>query len=493
MKTLKQITIVLVLFWVGASTSLAQTGKSVYGDAVKAAVKMNYVYDYAEALKQAKAEGKLVFFNCFADWAVPCHGMNKYVFSDQKFCDFMNARFVNLWMDMVTGKGNELAQKYHVKTFAHYLILDADGNVVQRIVGGSKLPEFRQQVEMALSDSTSLQGTSRLYAAGDHSKSTLSRYLKALRVAGEDSMFTVVGKEYLKYLQPAELAGKDGWMLIRLAIPNRDSKLYPYLISHKQLFVDSLGAKVVDTYIESLVCSDIMRYATGGLSYDKSMLESYARTLDEAQLPDTCVSRVLLCIANLRGEKNYPALLDYMESHGRYLTFYRANVEMSFDFSDLSEVDKVRLVAYLEKAAVREGVDTSAGKSLSMFARQLASGAGIQFIRGSFREILAHAKKERKLVFMDCYTTWCGPCRMMSSLVFTRKDVGDTFNPFYVSYKCDMEKGEGIELAKRYNVKVYPTMLILDANGEVVYSFTGARSPQDLIKIGKEYAKIAEF
>ena len=94
---------------------------------------------------------------------------------------------------------------------------------------------------------------------------------------------------------------------------------------------------------------------------------------------------------------------------------------------------------------------------------------------------------------MDSYTTWCGPCRMMSSLVFTRKDVGDTFNPFYVSYKCDMEKGEGIELAKRYNVKVYPTMLILDANGEVVYSFTGARSPQDLIKIGKEYAKIAEF
>ena len=135
----------------------------MYGDAAKADVKMNYVYSFEEALKRAKEEKKLIFFNCFADWAVPCHQMNKAVFSDQKFCDYMDKHFVNLFMDMSTPEGKNFRDRYQIKFMAHYVVLDAEGNLVHRIVGGARLPEFQEKVACALSPETSLVGMNAAY------------------------------------------------------------------------------------------------------------------------------------------------------------------------------------------------------------------------------------------------------------------------------------------------------------------------------------------
>ena len=78
------------------------------------------------------------------------------------------------------------------------------------------------------------------------------------------------------------------------------------------------------------------------------------------------------------------------------------------------------------------------------------------------------AKQENKLVFMDCYTSWCGPCKMMTSKVFPQKIMGDYFNPRYVCVKFDMEKGEGVDLKTKYDVKAFPTFLCLDSEGNVL-------------------------
>ena len=56
----------------------------------------------------------------------------------------------------------------------------------------------------------------------------------------------------------------------------------------------------------------------------------------------------------------------------------------------------------------------------------------IQFDEGSFTEVLTKAKQEKKMVFMDCYTSWCGPCKMMVQDVFSREDVGQFMNTHFV-------------------------------------------------------------
>lgn len=109
------------------------------------------------------------------------------------------------------------------------------------------------------------------------------------------------------------------------------------------------------------------------------------------------------------------------------------------------------------------------------------SAQGIQFETGAFSEALQKAKEQNKLVFMDIYTDWCGPCKRMSAEVFTQEKVGDFFNKNLINYKINAEKGEGIELAKKYKIKGYPTLLFLDGDGEIKLSLTGSQTADVLL------------
>ena len=79
--------------------------------------------------------------------------------------------------------------------------------------------------------------------------------------------------------------------------------------------------------------------------------------------------------------------------------------------------------------------------------------SGISFQEMSWTDALAKANKNERLIFVDCYTSWCGPCKKMAKDVFTNAEVGDYFNAHFLNLKIDMEKGEGPALAKKYQVK----------------------------------------
>lgn len=102
-------------------------------------------------------------------------------------------------------------------------------------------------------------------------------------------------------------------------------------------------------------------------------------------------------------------------------------------------------------------------------------GQGVNFEHLTFDEALVKAKAENKLIFMDGYTSWCGPCKYMSEKVFTQEKPGRIFNPKFICVKFDMEKGEGPALAKRFEVKAYPTFLIIRPDGSVQHKIVGWR------------------
>ena len=108
------------------------------------------------------------------------------------------------------------------------------------------------------------------------------------------------------------------------------------------------------------------------------------------------------------------------------------------------------------------------------------SAQGIVFDSTStFAQVKAHAAREHKLLYVDVYTTWCGPCKMMARNYFPTGEAGDFYNKNFVCYKIDAEKGEGVQLAKAYNVSGYPTNLFLDgATGKVIFRTMGM--PQNL-------------
>ncbi|KMQ68704.1 thiol:disulfide interchange protein [Chryseobacterium sp. FH2] len=122
----------------------------------------------------------------------------------------------------------------------------------------------------------------------------------------------------------------------------------------------------------------------------------------------------------------------------------------------------------------------------SLFIGAIAFAQGIKFEDSNFTSILAKAKKENKLVFVDAYASWCGPCKLMVKNIFPLQSVGDYYNSHFINAKIDMEKGEGIDLAKKYNVKAFPTYLFINGDGEEVHRTLGYVEEKDFIQFAKD-------
>ncbi|MFK7947866.1 MAG: thioredoxin family protein [Saprospiraceae bacterium] len=122
---------------------------------------------------------------------------------------------------------------------------------------------------------------------------------------------------------------------------------------------------------------------------------------------------------------------------------------------------------------------------------------GIEFFHGSYEEALEESKSQGKLIFVDAYAEWCGPCKRMSATVFKDDKVGEFYNQNFINMKIDMEKGEGPKLARKYGVRAYPTLFFLDEKGTVVAKVTGGRQTKQFLQLGenalKKYDKSGEY
>lgn len=105
----------------------------------------------------------------------------------------------------------------------------------------------------------------------------------------------------------------------------------------------------------------------------------------------------------------------------------------------------------------------------------------------SWEKVVKKAKKAKKLLFVDCYTSWCGPCNMLAKFVFTNDEVADFFNANFVNVKYDMEKdADGVMLRKQFAVKAYPTLVFVDpVSGEVVHRLVGGGQADWLLAAAK--------
>jgi thiol:disulfide interchange protein len=112
----------------------------------------------------------------------------------------------------------------------------------------------------------------------------------------------------------------------------------------------------------------------------------------------------------------------------------------------------------------------------SIFFLQHLHAQNIQFTKGTWNELLEKSAKENKLIFVDIYAVWCGPCKLMAKNIFTQPKIADQFNAKFVNYMIDAEKGEGVMLAEKYQVASFPTYLFIDSSGKLVYKIEGAMS-----------------
>ncbi len=115
-----------------------------------------------------------------------------------------------------------------------------------------------------------------------------------------------------------------------------------------------------------------------------------------------------------------------------------------------------------------------------------AGSEGIKFESISFKEAKALAKEQGKIIFIDSYTSWCGPCKLMAKNEFINADLGQLYNSKFINLKIDIEKdADGPEIAKLYKIRAYPTLLYINGDGKLVKTLVGYQYANDLISIGK--------
>jgi len=106
----------------------------------------------------------------------------------------------------------------------------------------------------------------------------------------------------------------------------------------------------------------------------------------------------------------------------------------------------------------------------------------------SWPALQAKAKAENKYIFIDFYTTWCGPCRFMKQTIFPQKEAGDFFNDKFICTSVQLDTtnrdndqvrswyADAHALVDEYNIHAYPTFLIFSPDGRPLHRVVGSRT-----------------
>lgn len=113
---------------------------------------------------------------------------------------------------------------------------------------------------------------------------------------------------------------------------------------------------------------------------------------------------------------------------------------------------------------------------------------GIRFEQElSWQQVLAMAKAKHQYIFLDCYASWCGPCKMMERSVYSDAGVGEFFNAHFISFKLQLDgaSADAARVMKEYDIKVLPTYLFFSPEGQLVHRDMGFQEAADFITLGK--------
>lgn len=111
----------------------------------------------------------------------------------------------------------------------------------------------------------------------------------------------------------------------------------------------------------------------------------------------------------------------------------------------------------------------------------------------SWTDIKAKAKAEHKLIFIDCYASWCGPCKMMERDVYPDAKVGAAVNAGFISVKVQFDRTEKDDartkrwyedadsINTQYGIGAFPSLLILSPDAQPIKKEVGYKSPAAFI------------
>ena len=438
---------------------------------------------FDEALAKAKAEKKLVFVDCYTTWCGPCKNMTNNVFPQKAAGDFFNPRFVCVKFDMEKGEGIDLKKKLGVKAYPSFFIIRPDGTVQHSVVGGGELEGFIERIERGLNEKTSLLYLENQYKKGKMNKKQLMAYKVALTDAYNQKKADEIQKELSAKLTDKDKVKADFWPLFEEA--QVGSADFDFVLANLPKLEKNIGKEKLEKYLDEAYYGALQSafYNRGGEKVDLNKLKEQISNLKIARQPMLMMDYNMLEIASAGDVKKLLNLLNSEVANLKDGELWLAISALQKVQPKATKEELSQMVALGEKLIAAQTDDNAKGY-LTMIIdnyKRLAH-VGVYFEDLTFEKALEKAKNMHKKLFIDCYTSWCGPCKYMTSSVFPQEKIGDFMNPKFISVKYDMEKGEGPELAKKFGVRAYPTFVILNSDGTVYHKMVGGGEADQFIK-----------
>lgn len=226
----------------------------------------------AKAIKKAP---KLIFVDCYTSWCGPCKDMTNNVFPQEVCGNFFNANFVNVKFDMEKGEGLEIAKRYAVSVYPTFLILDSDGNEINRVIGNDKAEPFIERVKLAMNQSNSPSAKLELYKK-DKSSENLYAYVEALQNSYQYKELNAFLDEVFFSLKPNEKYSERIWKALTSpagAMSNSNSEIFRYVLLNKYDADRYLTKAKVDEHLLKTFKVYLMMYISGGMPQE--MMSKY--------------------------------------------------------------------------------------------------------------------------------------------------------------------------------------------------------------------------
>lgn len=238
----------------------------------------------------AKKEGKMIMVDLSATWCGPCKMMKKNIFTIPTVARFFNKNFVTLFVecDIEKEKAEELKKLYGYSAFPTILFLNAEGELVHKMVGSTETGDQFVNVAKKALENKGLKHYNDRYAAGEKTPEFIKEYITVLGESYEKELAGKVASDYLNSLSIDEMATKDNFTILKENIMDLDAKPFQLFAANRAKFYALASEKDVESYYNMLWYIKGRSFVNKGENptLDKDGYKAFISRLKKSDLPD---------------------------------------------------------------------------------------------------------------------------------------------------------------------------------------------------------------